>query len=132
MSVQSKQMLTARELINRHVEWKLTLKFAIVAEERLPEDVMDQIMFPERCPIGRWLISDCSSRIRSSREYLEVMRNHVEFHLQMVHLAEMIQTRAFGPAMCAIRPGSPFLESSQRLAMSITALDRVTQILAPA
>ena len=132
MSVQSIHMLTARELINRHVEWKLTLKFAIVAEERLSKEVVDQILFPERCPIGRWLSSDCSHTIRTAPEYLAVVRNHLDFHLQMVLIAEMIQTRAFAAAMRAIAPGSPFIESSQRLAMSITALDRLEHILAPA
>ncbi len=128
MSVQSTPMLSARELINRHVEWKLTLKYAIVARELLPQGIVDQILYPDRCPIGRWLISDCARAIRSSPEYLTVVRNHTDFHLHMTHIAEKIQASDFDGADRAIDPGSPFSASSQRLAMSITALDRLKRI----
>ena len=120
-------VLTAKDMIARHVGWKLTLQYAIVAQEPLSEKLLDQILHVDRCPIGQWLAA-ATAQLRDRPEYREVVRNHIDFHRQMTHIANLIEQQEFDRAAREIEPGSAFMISAHRLAMSITALDRTEKI----
>ncbi len=126
------EMLTAKDLIARHVRWKLTLQFVIASRDRLTEMQLDQILHAERCPIGQWLESAAPPGLRACPEYTAVVRNHVDFHRQMARIANLIEVEDFDAAFMGIQADSIFMQSSYRLALSITALDRIERILAPA
>jgi hypothetical protein len=53
----STSVLNAKGAIARHVQWRISLQFAIRMQEPLSEAQLDQIRHYRRCAIGVWLDS---------------------------------------------------------------------------
>jgi len=125
-------LLNARDLIACHEAWKLTLWAAVFTRTPLTREQVDQIVYPERCPIGLWLGSPASSSVRDRSEYAEVVENHDEFHQEMMQVASLLAKKDYQGAAGAVADGSAFVMSGRRLALSIVALNRVERIEVPA
>ncbi len=126
------QVLSAKDLIARHEAWKLTLWSAAFSRKPLSVEEVAQIVYPERCPIGRWLLSDASSGLRESQEYQDVLQSHQEFHHEMMEVASLLSSKDFPAAKQAIQEGSSFAATGRKLALAIMALNRLEKIHAPA
>lgn len=113
------------------MQWKMTLQLAIAMEEALTALQMEQINYPRRCAIGRWLDSSVTLPVRDRGEYTDLVRKHAHFHKQMGVVAELIQAASFDKAMTATKANSPFVAASEALADAILACDRVLPIAAP-
>jgi hypothetical protein len=129
---ESVQVLSAKDLVALHEAWKLTLWAAAFSRKPLTVEELAQIVYPERCPIGRWLLSAASAALRDSEEYQTVLQNHQEFHKEMMEVASLLSSKDFPAAKQAIQEGSSFAENGRKLALSIMALNRLEKILAPA
>ncbi len=126
------ELLSAKDLIARHEQWKLTLWAAAFSRKPLTLEQIDQIVHAVRCPIGRWLEAQADTELGSSPEYSEVVQNHVEFHQEMMAVAMLLTRKDFQGAFRAIQDGSSFAICARRLATSILALNRVRRIHAEA
>jgi hypothetical protein len=129
---ESVQVLSAKDLVARHEAWKLTLWAAAFSRKPLTVEELAQIVYPERCPIGRWLLSGASAALRDSEEYQSVLQNHQEFHQDMMQVASLLSGKDFPAAKQAIQEGSSFAENGRKLALAIMALNRLEKIQAPA
>jgi hypothetical protein len=129
---ESVQVLSAKDLIAHHEAWKLTLWAAAFSHKPLTVEELAQIVYPERCPIGRWLLSAASAAVRDSEEYRSVVQNHQEFHNEMMEVASMLSGKDFPSAKQAIQEGSSFAANGRKLALAIMALNRLEKIQAPA
>lgn len=128
---QPAELLSAKDLIARHEEWKLTLWAAAFSRTPLSVEQIQQIVYPDRCPIGRWLDSPASAALRKHQTYKDVVQNHQDFHQEMMEVASLLTRRDFPAAVRAIQNGSSFAECGRRLAASILALNQLEKILAP-
>ncbi len=124
-------ILTAKDAIRRHMQWKMTMQFAIATREPLCPDHLEQIRHFRRCAIGRWLDSPSTLPIRSSREYADLARKHVRFHEEMEVIAQLLDSARFEDANEATKLASAFDRASEALAAAIMACDRVLPIAAP-
>jgi hypothetical protein len=123
--------LTAKDLIARHEEWKLTLWAAAFTRQALTVDQIEAIVYPDCCAIGRWLLSDASGKLWESDEFKELKQLHGEFHGEMMEIAKLLTSRDFPGAVKAIKEGSSFAEVGRKLARGIAAVNKLERILAP-
>ena len=123
-------LLTAKDLIARHEEWKLTFWAAVYSRKALTVQQIDQIVHGERCPIGRWLEAQADEELGGSAEYETALNEHGEFHGEMMQVAAMLARKDFVAAASSIKEGSSFALAGRRLAVAILALNRVCRILA--
>ncbi len=124
-------VLNAKAAIARHIQWKIALQLAITLQEPLTSDQMHQIQHSRECAVGRWLDSPLTFGMRSSIQFSNLQRLHIEFHQQMLRVAEMISDQRFEEAARAISPSSPFMQSSKALAHAVMAYDALTTIAVP-
>jgi len=124
-------VLNAKAAISRHIQWKITLQLAITLQEPLTAEQIHQIRHARECAIGRWLDSPLTFGMRSSLQYSNLVRRHLDFHREMGRIADMIVDGQFEEAARAISPSSAFLESSKALAQAVMAYDVLTAIAVP-
>ena len=124
-------ILTAKDAIARHMQWRIALEFAITIQEALPAEQRDEIQHDERCAIGRWLVSPATRSIRSTEELENLVRTHYRFHREMEVIALLLSEGKFDQAKRAIGPGSEFQAASHEIAMAIMAVDRVLVMAVP-
>jgi hypothetical protein len=129
---EEEELLSAKDLISRHEQWKLTLWAAIFTRKPLTVQQIDQIVHAAHCPIGRWLEAQASTDVACREEYQEVVENHDDFHQEMMQVAVLLSSKDFQGAAKAIQDGSGFARSGKRLAQSILTLNRIQRIMAPA
>ena len=121
-------IVTAKDAIARHMQWKITLQLAIALNEPLSPNAIHAIEHSEQCPIGRWLASQHTSVLRNTPEYRDLVTRHEEFHREVAQIASMINHGKYGAARRAIDLNSNFRKASQAIANAITALDRIQPI----
>jgi len=121
-------IVTAKDAIARHMQWKITLQLAIALNEPLSPSAIHTIEHSEECPIGRWLVSQHTTGLRNTPEYRDLVAGHEEFHREVAQIASMINNRKYSAARRAHDPNSSFRRASQAMANAITALDRIQPI----
>jgi hypothetical protein len=121
-------VLTAKDAIARHVQWKITLQFAIAMREPLSEEHDRQIRSPQLCAIGRWLNAVERLAMKDTAAYNDLFQEHLGFHREMARVANLISGKRYDEASQAISADSSFLRSSKALALSIMAYDRIATI----
>jgi methyl-accepting chemotaxis protein len=121
-------IVTAKDAIARHMQWKITLQLAVALNESLSPNAIRAIQHSEECPIGRWLVSQHTLSIRNTEEYRDLVFRHEEFHREVAQIATMINNRKYSAARCALDPNSSFRQASQAMASAIMALDLIQTI----
>jgi hypothetical protein len=121
-------IVTAKDAIARHMQWKITLQLAIALNEPLSPNAIRAIQHSEGCPIGRWLVSQHTSSIRNTPEYRDLVARHEEVHREVAQIATMINNRKYSAARRALDPNSRFRQASQAMASAIMALDLIQTI----
>ena len=121
-------IVTAKDAISRHMQWKITLQLAIALNEPLSPNAIRAIQHSAECPIGRWLVSQHTSCLRNTPEYRDLVARHEEFHREVAQIAAMINQGKYSAARRAIDLNSNFRKVSQAMANTITALDGIQPI----
>ena len=121
-------IVTAKDAISRHMQWKIALQLAIALHEPLSPSAIHAIQHSEECPIGRWLVSQHTLSIRDTPEYRDLAARHEEVHRELAQIASLINSRKYGAARRALDPNSSFRQASQTMASAITAFDSIQTI----
>jgi hypothetical protein len=121
-------IITAKDAISRHMQWKIALQLAIALNEPLSPSAIRAIQHSEECPIGRWLVSQYTLGIRDTPEYRDLAARHEEVHREMAQIATLINNGKYGAARRAIKPDSSFRKASQAMANAIMAMDLIQPI----
>jgi methyl-accepting chemotaxis protein len=121
-------IVTAKDAISRHMQWKIALQLAIALHEPLSPNAIRAIEHSEGCPIGRWLVSQQTLSIRGTPEYRDLVTRHEEFHRELAQIATLINNGKYGAARRALDPNSSFRQASQAMANAIMALDLIQTI----
>lgn len=121
-------IVSAKEAIASHMQWKITLQLAIALNEPLSPNAIRAIEHSEGCPIGRWLVSQHTLSIRNTEEYRDLVFRHEEVHRVLAQIASMINNRKYSAARRALDPNSSFRQASQAMASAIMALDLIQTI----
>jgi len=116
-------LLTTKDALTRHMQWRITLQFAITTQQPLGATQLEEIRHDDRCPIGRWLASEATLAIQPHREFQALVERHREFHRAMEGIAELIGAGDFAEAERAIGPESKFQQVSHDLAMAIMGVE---------
>lgn len=124
-------VLNAKAAISRHIQWKIALQLAITMQEALTAEQIHQIWHARECAVGRWLDSPLTYGMRSSLQYSNLVRMHLDFHREMGRVAELISDGRFEDAARAISPSSSFVHTSKALAHAVMAYDALTAIAVP-
>lgn len=123
-------VLTAKDAIARHMQWKITLIFAIQRREGLSAESVDQIAHEDHCAIGQWLFSRKTLGIRERVEYKTLVARHKSFHCEMSRVAALINSSGFEEAEKALGPKSRYTAASHAIVFAIMEMDKVMQIRA--
>ena len=91
-------IVTAKDAISRHMQWKITLQLAIALNEPLSPNAIRAIQHSAECPIGRWLVSQHTSCLRNTPEYRDLVARHEEFHREVAQIAAMINQGKYSAA----------------------------------
>ena len=121
-------IVTAKDAISRHMQWKIALQLAIALHEPLSPSAIHAIQHSEECPIGRWLVSQHTLSIRDTPEYRDLAARHEEVHRELAQIASLINSRKYGAARRALDPNSSFRQAAKAMASAITALDSIQTI----
>jgi methyl-accepting chemotaxis protein len=121
-------IVTAKDAIARHMQWKITLQLAIALNEPLSPSAIHAIEHSEECPGGRWIVSQHASSLRNTPEFRDLVVRHEEFHRELARIASMINNGKYAAARRALDPNSNFRKVSQAMSNAITALDRIQTI----
>ena len=105
-------IVSAKEAISRHMQWKITLQVAIALHEQLSPSALRAIQHSEECPIGRWIISQHTLSIRGTPEYRDLVTRHEEFHRELAQIATLINNGKYGAARRALDPNSSFRKAA--------------------
>jgi len=97
-------IVTAKDAISRHMQWKIALQLAIALHEPLSPSAIHAIQHSEECPIGRWLVSQHTLSIRDTPEYRDLAARHEEVHRELAQIASLINSRKYGAARRALDP----------------------------
>ncbi len=116
-------MIEAKQVIARHVQWKLTFRTAIALREQLTEHQVEEIRHHRLCLIGVWLDSPVTEPFRDKVEYHALVSKHIDFHREMEKVATLISQRRFDEAYSATSSESPFIAAGNALAYAITTFD---------
>ena len=123
--------MNASDPIARHMQWKITLQFAVAMREGLTADQVHQIASPNACAIGKWLLMP-ETRARYALERIsDITRKHMNFHHEMTLIARFLEAGDFASAGRLMEMGSSFQRTSHVLAMAVTALDRSYPVTIP-
>jgi hypothetical protein len=121
-------VVTAKDAISRHTQWKIALQVAIALHEPLSPSAIRAIQRAEECPIGRWLVSQHTLSIRDTPEYRDLVARHEEMHRELAQIASLVNNRKYSAARRALDPNSSFRQASQTMASAITAFDSIQTI----
>jgi hypothetical protein len=120
----AKVVVTPQDAIATHVRWKITLSLAAALREPLTERATRSIQHPEECSIHKWLLSGHTRHLHGTPEYRAVCDLHVEFHVQMLQIANLLNSGDFAEAERRINAPTPFQSASNALANAVMALSR--------
>lgn len=121
-------IVTAKDAISRHMQWKIALQLAIALREPLSPSAIRAIQHSEECPIGRWLVSQYTVGLRGTPEYRDLAARHEEAHRELAQIASLIGNGKYGAARRALDPNSSFRQAAQAMASAIMALDSIQTI----
>src|ERR1017187_10076453 len=120
----AKVVVTPQDAIATHVRWKITLSLTAALREPLTERATRSIQHPEECSIHKWLLSGHTRHLHGTPEYRAVCDLHVEFHVQMLQIANLLNSGDFAEAERRINAPTPFQSASNALANAVMALSR--------
>jgi len=128
---ESTLVLSAKDAIQRHIQWRITLQLAIALQEPLSAGHLDQILHFRQCAIGRWLDSEATLAMQADPAYADLVNKHIDFHKEMGRVANLIAACDFREAGRSIDPRSSFGRSSKALANAMMAFDQITPMAVP-
>ena len=121
----NKPILTARDAIASHVRWKITLLLAIRMREPLSSRATHSIQNPAECSIRQWLLSSHTQNLRGTPEHAAVLDRHQQFHIEMQHIATLINDAQYEAAEILLNaPG--FQKASNAVANALMCLGRLS------
>jgi methyl-accepting chemotaxis protein len=120
--------MTAKDAIAAHMRWKITFHLAIRVEEPMSDRAMQAIENPAICSIGRWLTSPGNMAVRRTREFLDLVARHEEFHAEMRRIAKLINSGDYRAAARGLDPSGRFEVASKAIAAAIMSLDRIERM----
>ena len=118
-------IITAKDAISRHMQWKITLQLAIALNEPLSPSAIQHL---NECSIGKWLASQQTLSVRDTPEYRDLAARHEEVHRELAQIASLINNRKYGAARRALDPNSSFRQAALAMACAITAFDSIQTI----
>ncbi len=121
-------VLSARQAIAKHVQWKIALQFAVITREQLTVEQIEGIEHPHRCSIGRWLDSPEHVTMQTHPAFRNLANRHLRFHQEMMAIARLIAAECFAEAAARMDNLGEFTQAGQALALAIMALDRIVPI----
>jgi len=120
-------VVTAKDAIASHMQWKITLQLAIALNETLSPSASAPSSI-RRVPHRQMACSQHASSIRNTPEYRDLVARHEEVHREVAQIATMINNRKYSAARRALDPNSRFRQASQAMASAIMALDLIQTI----
>ncbi len=110
------------EAIQRHAEWKIKLRSAILKHEALDADMIGR---PDHCELGQWLHGEGRARYVSWPEYTIVFECHKAFHAEAGRIARLINAGQYAQAEQALGNGTPYAQASAAVGASIIHLKKL-------
>jgi aerotaxis receptor len=105
--------------IDRHMQWKTTLRNAALHGEQLDAA---KISRDDCCPLGQWLHDDGGRHWGRQPRFTELLKHHAHFHKAAGKVAEAVNQGNQDLAQGLMGSGSVFVDATQSVVMSIKAL----------
>jgi hypothetical protein len=109
------------KVIAAHGQWKTKFRAAISRQETLDAKLIGR---DDCCELGKWLYGPTRARYGSHPRFVELLREHKNFHYEAGIVATAINEKKFSNASKLIDHGSAFADASTAVTSSISALKR--------
>lgn len=109
------------EAINAHRQWKVKLRRAIAAKERLDANTLSR---DDCCPLGRWIHGEGGSEWGGRDAFAELTSKHAVFHRVAGDVARSINAGMYEDAERLIGSGSTFADVSNEVCTLLTRAKR--------
>jgi hypothetical protein len=100
-----------------HERWKPLLHAAIATAQA--DLTVEQATADDLCAFGHWLHEDAPWRARKTWDYANVRKLHAGFHIEAGRVLGLALAGRSAEASSAMNHGSPFAETSERLAFAL-------------
>ncbi|TCJ17183.1 response regulator [Parasulfuritortus cantonensis] len=117
-------VLSAKEVIHAHREWKVRFQRAMAQRLRLN---VEEIASDQCCPFGKWLGCLGHGRRRPPASHEDCAALHRAFHAEAGRVADLINRGDFRTAARMLAHGSVYAQASDRLVAGVKVLFREVQ-----
>jgi methyl-accepting chemotaxis protein len=109
------------QAVEAHRQWKIKLRTAIGTQAQLDAATIRR---DDCCPLGKWLHGPGKAGCGGRPGFVELLREHAEFHTAAGEVAERINRGAYEAAEQMIGSGSRFADASNRTVSAILRVQR--------
>ena len=109
--------------IEKHAEWKMRLRAAIMRHETVD---LATVAADDRCELGKWLHGEGRRLFGSLGGFLPCVARHAEFHAQAGKIAQAINAGRYAEAELMLNGNSPYANASSTVGAAILRLKKET------
>lgn len=109
--------------IAAHMQWKVKLRGAIAQQSQLDAA---SIAKDNVCSVGQWLHGEAKTKYGHLPSHAACLSAHAAFHREAGKIANLINQKHYGQAEDGLANGSPYMDASSEVAVTVTRLRKET------
>ncbi|HMU64835.1 MAG: CZB domain-containing protein [Nitrosomonas sp.] len=113
------------QAIEKHAEWKVKFRSAIVKKESMDAGTISK---DNCCELGKWLHGIGRAKFSNLPSFKNCVLNHVRFHIEAGKIAQAINLKKYTEAETMLSNGTPYSLASNEVGTAIIQLKKEAQI----
>lgn len=109
------------DAIAKHEQWRVDFRGAMARGEIVDEDAIAR---DNCCELGRWLYGEGRAKHEKLSEFIDVIKDHKNFHVEAGRVAKLINKKRYTEAESAMNAVSPYASASSAVALALTRLKK--------
>lgn len=105
--------------IEKHAEWKFTLRSAIVNKQSIDAVKLGR---DDACELGKWLHGSAKTNLGRHDAYTDVVKQHAVFHKAAAEIATAINRQQYDKANALLASGTDYYNASLNVTKAIRKL----------
>ncbi|MDH5655046.1 MAG: CZB domain-containing protein [Spirochaetia bacterium] len=112
------------EQIDKHAEWNVKFRKAIVSEGTLNAE---EILKDDACEMGKWIYGEARTKFSHLPGYEDLKKKHAEFHEAAGIIAKLINEKKYAEAKEKMSLGTPFSDAAKNCSTAILLFKNETE-----
>lgn len=107
--------------IEKHAEWKLKFRTAIVKQETMDAETIAK---DNCCPLGMWLHGEAKLNLSNLQSYIQCVEKHAAFHVEAGKVAQTVNAKKYTEAEAMLASNMPYTQASSAVGVAIMRLKK--------